>query len=721
MRWFRSCLGLFFFLLISTSSPFLPAFAVPMTVPDAWLWVANQGQFAPEVQFYAGDGQSRVWLAADALWLTRWRDDAGNHDLAGVHLQLTWENAGAAAVLAGLAPQPARINYLKGADPAAWVQGVATFAAVRWDGLYPGVSLVAQGGGDEVVLIVQARDAAALSQMRLRVAGAEGLQPAGDGTWLARTPSGLVRLPRFLDAQGMPLSLRRQGSVLVVMPASSSPYARFLPPSSSIVPPALISGSPTMTFSTFLGSSSDDAPEAGIAVDREGSVYVAGITTSPDFPTTPGAFDTSYNQPGPGEFDGDIFLSKFSADGTTLLYSTFLGGTDTDVVRDIEVDATGAVYLAGYTYSPNFPTTPDAYSPTWNGGYGDAFVTRVNSAGSALLFSTFLGGSVFDKIQSLALNGAGAIFVTGETLSPDFPTTPGAFDQLFNNDGFSAYVDAFVTGFQPDGSALLFSTFLGGQYNDYGLVIAIGRQGAIFIAGETRALDFPTTPQAFDTSFNGGSSDGFVTKMNPSGSALFFSTYLGGFDTDSVADMALNAAGGVYLIGQTGSTNFPITPGAYDAVCESCFTPDFYVTRLALNGQQLVYSTYIGGSEGEYARKIAVGAAGIIYGWGRSYSFDFPVTPDAFDTILGGSADTVLFRLDMTTSTLSYSTFLGGNDLVVDNAYGLVWRRTSTGDSLYLSGGTYSADFPVTAEAYDTGYNGGEDAFIVRFDHTPPP
>ncbi len=720
MRRFQVSVGLFFFMVVSASSP-LPfaAAAASVDMSNAWLWAANQGQFAPEVQFYAGSGQSRVWLTADALWLTQWRGGAGD-DLAGIHLQLAWENARATAALTGFEPQPARLNYLKGADSAAWVQDVETFAAVRWDGLYPGLSLVVRGGKDGAALIIQARNEAALSAVQLRVVGADGLQQAGDGTWLAQMPSGLVQLPRLLDAQGVPLPLQAQGSTLILLPASTKEPRQVLMPAAAIAPPPRVV-SPALTFSTFLGSSSDDSPEGGLAVDNEGNLYVAGITYSPNFPTTPGAFDTSYNHPGPGEFDGDVFLSKFSADGATLLYSTFLGGTDTDIVRDIAVDAAGAVYLGGYTYSPNFPTTPDAYSPTWNGGYGDAYVTKLNPAGSDLLFSTFLGGSVFDKIHALALNAADQVFVTGDTLSPDFPTTDGAFDQVFNTDGFSPYIDAFVAGFQPDGSDLLFSTFLGGQYNDYGYAVAVGRLGAIFIAGETRALDFPTTPQAFDSSFNGGAADGFVTKMNVNGSSLFFSTYLGGSDSDSIEDMALNAAGGVYLIGQTGSTNFPTTPGAFDAVCESCFTPDLFVTRLDLGGRQLVYSTFIGGSEGEYASQIARGAAGIIYGWARSYSPDFPITPDAFDAMLDGSADAVLFRLDMTASALTYSTYLGGSDLVVDTADGMVWRRTSAGDSLYLTGGTYSTDFPVTAGAYDTSYNGGEDVFVVRFDQPPAP
>ncbi len=255
-----------------------------------------------------------------------------------------------------------------------------------------------------------------------------------------------------------------------------------------------------LAYATFLGGSNDDYGGA-IALDGLGDVYVAVGTSSSDFPTTPGAFDTSFNG------RSDVFVVKLNLAGSRLVYATFLGGGNDDYGFDIAVDGAGSVYVTGLTVSNNFPTTPGAFDTSNNGGNGDAFVAKLNSAGSDLVYATFLGGSDSDYGWAIALNGTDNAYVTGRTASSDFPTTPGAFDTSFNG-----YTDAFVVKFNPTGSDLVYATFLGGSDLDDSRAIALDGMGHAYLMGETESNNFPTTPGAFDRSFN-GYTDAFVAKL----------------------------------------------------------------------------------------------------------------------------------------------------------------------------------------------------------------
>jgi hypothetical protein len=254
-----------------------------------------------------------------------------------------------------------------------------------------------------------------------------------------------------------------------------------------------------LAYSTFLGGASTDQG-SGIAVDGAGNAYVTGWTVSADFPTTPGAFDTT-------AAGADAFVTKLNPAGSALVYSTYLGGASTDQGSGIAVDGAGNAYVTGFTFSADFPTTPGAFDTTFNPGTFDAFVTKLNPAGSALVYSTYLGGASTDQGFGIAVDGAGNAYVTGLTVSADFPTTPGAFDTTFNGGG-----DAFMTKLNPAGSALVYSTYLGGASNDQGSGIAVDGAGNAYVTGSTFSADFPTTPGAFDTTFN-GSIDAFVTKF----------------------------------------------------------------------------------------------------------------------------------------------------------------------------------------------------------------
>jgi hypothetical protein len=395
-----------------------------------------------------------------------------------------------------------------------------------------------------------------------------------------------------------------------------------------------------LVYSTFLGGSGGDIAN-GIAVDGAGSAYVAGSTTSSDFPTTPGAFQTTY---GGGLVNGDAFVAKLSADGSTLAYSTYLGGSSGDVADGIAVDGAGGAYVAGYTNSADFPTTPGAFQTTY-GGNGDAFVAQLSADGSALVYSTFLGGSNGDYANAIAVDGTGSAYVAGTTYSADFPTTPGAFQTTKNGNS-----NAFVARLSADGSGLVYSTLLGGSGEDGAIGIAVDGAGSAYLAGQTYSANFPTTPDAYQTTYGGGSNfgDAFVARLSPDGSALAYSTYLGGSGDDVARAIALDGAGGAYVAGSTVSADFPTTPGAFQTTKGGSW--DAFVARFDFSASGPVAPTHRRGNGGDQALRIAEGDA----------SADFPTTPGAFSVPRAGLLEAFLADLDAAGSGRVDATSLSG-------------------------------------------------------------
>ena len=324
-----------------------------------------------------------------------------------------------------------------------------------------------------------------------------------------------------------------------------------------------------LVYSTFLGGFDID-DGLGIAVDAAGNAYVTGETGSQNFPTTSAAFDRTRN----GAFDA--FVTKLNAAGSALVYSTYLGATNVEFGSRIAVDAGGSAYVVGSTSSSDFPTTAGAFDTTANGAF-DVFVTKLNAAGSALAYSTYLGGQGFDSGGGIVLDSAGNAYVTGGTGSIDFPTTPGAFDPLPDDSA------AFVAKLNAAGSALVFSTALGGTASEGANGIVLDAAGNTWVTGITSSTDFPVTIGAFDQTFN-GVADAFVTALSPDGSALVYSTYLGGTQSEGGDDLAIDAGGDVYVAGHTYSIDFPTTAGAFDIVFNGdlmIFWGDAFITKLA--------------------------------------------------------------------------------------------------------------------------------------------
>lgn len=385
----------------------------------------------------------------------------------------------------------------------------------------------------------------------------------------------------------------------------------------------------------------------------------------------------------------------------TLSWSTLLGGLDNDYPHGLAVDALDRPVVTGYTRSTNFPVMPGAYDSTHSGSY-DVFVAKLDASGSSLRWATFLGGYGEDRPFALALSPGGDILIAGHTYSPDFPTTNGGFDRSL--DGVR---DAFVARLDSTGAVLLWSTYLGGVGLERSWSLVVGADDRAVVAGETSSADFPTTAGAHDRTL-GGSFDAFVTQLDTGGNSVLWSTFLGGSANDWVQAMVFDTLQRPLVAGTTCSTDFPVTPAAFDRTYHGgC---DAFVAQLSTGGDSLVTSTYLGGSGSDIAHAVGSRPGRIVVA-GSTVSSDFPVTSQAFDVSYNGGGDAFIAELDDSGTTLDWSTFLGGGD--VDEIFAMVLDHAGRP---IVSGETSSADFPTTWDGIDRVYGGNQDAFVTRLD-----
>jgi hypothetical protein len=373
-------------------------------------------------------------------------------------------------------------------------------------------------------------------------------------------------------------------------------------------------------YSTYLGGSADDTAYqygGGIAVDGDGNAYITGGTSSTDFPTTAGAAAPFQGTLGGGF---DAFVAKLDQTGSTLVYSTYLGGSAFDFGGGVAIDSLGNAYVAGQTYSPteDFPLL-NPLQPSF-GGSSDAFVASLNPTGSDLNYSTYLGGSADDFAYSMAVDGTGNAYVTGRTYSANFPTV-NAYQ-----DTFGGVADAFVAKVSANGTSLLYSTYLGGSALDGGVGIATDSSGDAYVTGWTYSSNFPTVGTMQGRGLT-GSEDVFITKVDPSGSGLVYSTSLGGTSDDAGYSIAVDSSGNAYVTGNTSSTDFPTASPLQDT---NAGGEDVFVTKVNSTGSAVIFSTYLGGSGNDYSTAIAVDSSGDAYVAGATASMNFP-TQSAYD------------------------------------------------------------------------------------------
>ncbi len=619
------------------------------------------------------------------------------------------------------------------------------WGGVRYVDLYPGVDLVVGTGlapaldggrplGSPLPWRLETRKGADLAAVRLRVEGADAAT-VGDAGLRLSTAAGDLTLPLLAaERQNVERSNVERANERAF--DVTAPFAIAHADRQSQIQNPQSNGLP---YATFLGGSDYDNGY-GIAVDGAGQAYITGETRSADFPASLGpGYDTSYNggtcAPTPCP---DAFVVKLDAAGTALLYATFLGGSDDDWGTGIAVDGAGQAYVTGTTLSADFPASlGPGYDTSFNGVTAilcpDAFVVKLDAAGTHLIYATFLGGNHNDWGYGIAVDGAGQAYVTGSTQSADFPASLGpGYDTSFN--GYWG-TDAFVVKLDAAGAHLLYATFLGGRWWEQGYGIAVDAAGQAYVTGGTDSADFPAGP-GYDIVFNGGgyggTYDAFIVKLDAAGTHLLYATFLGGGYSDYGYAIAVDGAGQAYVTGDTTSADFPAGPG-YDTSfngLDDC--PDYancgdaYVVKLDAAGTTLRYATFLGGSNRDGGSGIAVDGAGQAYVTGHTSSADFPASlGPGYDTSFNGGGDwgdAFVVKLDATGTHLLYATFLGGyrsdwgNGIAVDGA-----------GQAHVTGRTDSANFPASlGPGYDTSYNGvgddfvgAGDAFLVKLDMPP--
>jgi len=574
-------------------------------------------------------------------------------------------------------PLGGTVTRLTGDDPTQWSAGLSTFARVEVRQVWPGVDMVWHGdqrrlehdmvvapGVDPAVVALDVEGARSLdlapggdlvldlgaTTARLArpvvyqdIAGSRR-QVAGEFTLLGPSRIGFrlgaydSSLPLVIDPtlvtstvlggmgsdSGYAIAVDPEGNTYVTGSTESVDFPTSAPlqpalsnpgggPASDVFVSKLSPDGSRLIWSTYLGGRGRDTGYA-VAVGADGAVYVGGVTESSDFPQARAA-QTAY-----GGGASDAFMAKIAANGASVDWSTFVGGTQTDRARGLAVDTAGNAYLTGSTNSTDFP----AVNPQQPGPFGadlDAFLVKVPSAGGGLAFATRLGGANDDHGLAVAVDTQGSAFVTGDTLSPAFPTVRPLQPSSGGSAGGVAgsFADAFVAKYNPAGSALVYSTFLGGGDVDQGTAIAVDASGAAYVAGNTNSSNFPTVGPLQAAKAN--EPDAFVAKVDPPGAALVYSTYFGGSGADGANAIAVDRAGAAHVVGTTGSADWPTTKAVQ---ATSGGGDDAFVLKLDSTGRGPLYSSYLGGREAESGMGVAVDTEGVVHVLGLTGSSNFP-------------------------------------------------------------------------------------------------
>jgi sugar lactone lactonase YvrE len=683
-------------------------------------------------------------------------------------MQLAGANPGLR--VSGSEELPGKANYFVGNDPAKWHSNVPTFSKVKYTGVYPGVDLVYYGNQQQLEydFIVSPNTDAKL--IRLQFDGAKKLEldPSGNLEIIAKNGEIAFHKPAIYqgaDGKRQPVEGHFTLVAKNTVGFAIGKYDRSMP----------LVIDPTLSYSTYLGGSNGGSYGTAIAVDSSGDAYVTGVVYATDFPATNGAYQTS-NHSSPTTFDA--FVAKLNPTGTALLYATYLGGSGNtsvagtlnhgDYPTGISVDSSGEAYVAGIAYSVDFPVTSGVIQSTNQGGangVSNCFVTKINAAGSGLVYSTYLGGSGVsgyagkaslgdtggDGCASIAIDAPGDAYLTGTAYSTNFPVTGSAY-QATNKSASAGRPNAFAAELNPQGTALDYATYLGGSNGDGGSGIVVDSSGNAYIDGATYSSDFPVTSGVFQSTNKVSAavgSNGFVAKLNSTGSSLVYSTYLGGSGNangpsgnnngDAALSIALDSTDDAYIYGLTSSQDFPVTGGVFQSVNNafaSSTGPNFFIAKVNPSGASLIYATYLGGSGPDAnagSSGLAVDSSGDVYVTGYAMGTDFPVSSNAYQSSPACALATyqsvseyespVISEINPSGTSLLYSTYFGGTGHVIestsvsslstcDEGYGLALDSQS---NVYLTGSTVSTNFPTTAGAFQTTNPANGSAFISKF------
>jgi uncharacterized repeat protein (TIGR03803 family) len=620
------------------------------------------------------------------------QDTAG--DRAVLRMRLVGANRSAA--ITGLGKFPGTSNYFIGNDPTKWRTKVPNYARVQYESIYPGVDLVYYGSQSNLEYDFVVAPGADPGQINLAFEVQSQGQPKFDR---ARLDNGDL----VFDVDGRevrfhkPVVYQRTSKPGVQTPIEGSYVLRadnrvqFELGQYDRSKPLVID--PVLSYSTYLGGNDFDQAY-GIAIDASGNILLAGTTASTNFPTA-NAFQSQLAG------SDDAFVTKFNSSGTSLIYSTYIGGSSYDFCESLALSAAGNAYITGYTASHNFPTL-NPVQPT-NLGSQNIFMSQLDPNGN-LVSSTFYGGSKYDTAYSIAVDSSG-VYVVGNTTSTNYPTK-NAFQPKI-----ASAQDAFLTKFSTDGTAVLYSTYLGGTGGGSSAYsVTVDSAQSPYLAGQTHSPSFPTL-NAYQATNKSKYGTVFVTKFAAAGNTLAYSTYLGGSNTESAGSIALDASDNAYIAGGTESIDFP-TLNPFQAKIAGAY--DVFVAKLNSSGNALVYSTYIGGTYNEFGDAIAVDSTGNAHVAGYVYSNNFP-TVNPFQLHNNGSWNAFVLELNSAGNALIYSSYLGGSMLdIADNI-----TLDSSGNT-WVTGAASSTDFPVTGNALQFTYGGGsDDAYLAQVSAVP--
>ena len=656
---------------------------------------ANQGQWDPAVLYAARSNGYDLMFTASGPALT----------IAGSHrVDISLPDSNPAPAIQAIGKLPTRTDYFLGAREH-WHTNIANYSRVRYGAVYPGVDVVYYGRQNQLEFDFVLQPGADPRAIRLRFQGAKRLSITPEGDLAFEFGSGRMLQKKPLIYQEDPLTATRReirGRYVRVAPnvvgLRVDGYDRKRP----------LVIDPTLQYCSYMGGSGTDQINA-VQVDSQGHLYVAGFTTTGDLLATNGAYSTSIVS------QTSIFVAIVDTtpgSGYPVLYLTYIGGGGADVPLAMAVDSQENVYLTGTTDSTNFPMTVNAVQTTGAGSVVSAFVLELNpfgeSGGVSLVYSTFLGGTTGDTAgNGIAVDRKGLIYVIGSTKATDFPLTDSAYMAVTWGPQ-----DAFVCQIDANAGVLLYSTYLGGELADQGRALALAPNGLVYFAVTTTSTEFPMAGLAYNYTLTApiGMVIGVMDLTQVGANSLVYATYFGGSDIQEVRGIALDAAGNLLVTGYTLATDFPVTPDA--AQPKPGGHGDAFVSVVNPFGfpKFLVYSTYLGGSQGEVAYGIAGDSSGNIYVTGYTLSPDFPTTADAFEPNWGGGIDLFLTKLKPGIpgrAGFESSTYIGGRGVYSPTALTL-----GRDGSIYVVG-LGGSGLPSTADALQ-GYGGGvTDGFIM--------
>ncbi len=644
---------------------------------------ANNGQAEAGVKYLShGQGYS-LYLTPNEALLSLNKPGAGadGRSLSPSLLRMTLANANPAAKISGDEALGSRSNYLFGNDPSKYIIGAMHYKKVRSAGVYSGIDMVYYGNQRQLEYDFVVAPGADPAAIRMAFAGSDKIEVDSGGELVIHMGDSTVTQHKpviFQEHNGVRTPVA--GGYEIVASAKSSAEKTMVGfKLADYDRSAALTIDPVLVYATFYGDTpqtdhSGDDIGLAVAIDASGAAYVVGKTNTYEFqvvnaieiipdPIDHAKFPTEFHTE-PGNYHG--FVTKFQPDGTQLVYSTYLGGTNNDECRGAAVDSNNNLYICGVTSSSNFPLKNALHA---FGGNNDAFLTKIDSGGGNILFSTYLGGSGDDAANDIAIDPTdGSIVIVGTTASSNFVTAHPI--QASYGGGLS---DAFVAKFTADGSVNQFCTFLGGSGDDEGNGVAIDSSGNVFVTGSTDSTNFPIS-NPFQTN-NAGGKDAFVSKLNSTGSLLVYSTYLGGTGDDIGNGIAVDSTGNVYVTGSTASANFPtISPTILPVQAVNggpLGTTDAFVSKFNVFGSQLIFSTYLGGIMNDVGKRVRVDSRNAIYVSGTTtltpnalpFQNNFPIAPQA-NTLQSGHAgleDGFLAKFNPTGTPLVYSTYIGSD------------------------------------------------------------